>query len=144
VQHSGKCLDVAYASQAHAANVVQGTCESRTNQQWSRVPTDNGYFRLVARHSGKCLDVYKYGYTHGTNVVQGTCWDPGYNQQWKFVDVAGPIWSYTGTPFTLVARHSPLCLDVQNASQAHAANVLAANCWNGANQIWRLKTPGHD
>jgi hypothetical protein len=31
---AGKCLDVAHASQAHAARVVQGDCQHRPNQRW--------------------------------------------------------------------------------------------------------------
>ena len=34
-RHSGKCLDVGYASTEHAANVIQGTCWGGANQQWA-------------------------------------------------------------------------------------------------------------
>ena len=55
-QNSGKCLDVASASTADGANIIQYTCGSGTNQQWQWVATGS-YFQLKARHSGKCLDV---------------------------------------------------------------------------------------
>ncbi|WP_369334344.1 RICIN domain-containing protein [Nonomuraea deserti] len=45
VEHSGQCLDVAHASTAHAADVVQATCGgpgARGNQTWR--------FRPVAFH----------------------------------------------------------------------------------------------
>ena len=80
-RHSGKCLDVAYASTAHAANVVQGTCWGGTNQQWTLRPNSAGYYEIVARHSGKCLDVAYASTAHAANVVQGTCWG-GTNQHW--------------------------------------------------------------
>jgi len=33
-RHSGKCLDVAWASQADSEHVNQFTCKGSTNQQW--------------------------------------------------------------------------------------------------------------
>ncbi|KAB8182045.1 arabinogalactan endo-1,4-beta-galactosidase [Microbispora catharanthi] len=139
--HSGRCLDVQDASRAHGANVLQAYCVNGKNQQWRLVPTDGGYFKLVARHSGKCLDVQDASRFHGANVLQATCWSPGYNQQWKMRTMPGPKWRGTGTPFELIARHSGKCLDVQDASRAHGANVLQANCRGSSNQIWRLRTP---
>src|SRR4051812_35214462 len=55
-QNSGKCLDVANASAANGANVIQYTCGGGQNQQWQWVATGS-YFQVRARHSGKCLDV---------------------------------------------------------------------------------------
>ncbi|NUW38980.1 RICIN domain-containing protein [Nonomuraea rhodomycinica] len=148
-QHSGKCLDVAYASQAHAANVVQGTCGgpgAGYNQQW-RVVFRNGVdgpARIIARHSGKCLDVAYASLAHAANVVQGTCGGPGAgdNQFWTQVPVPGRAWQGTGGPVRLVALHSGKCLDVAYASLAHAANVVQGTCGgpgSGGNQIWRFK-----
>ncbi|MFF5208020.1 RICIN domain-containing protein [Streptosporangium sp. NPDC000396] len=142
VEHSGKCLDVQDASRAHGADVIQGKCLDGYNQQWSLVPVGGGYYKLVARHSGKCLDVQDASPAHGANVLQATCSNEyDYNQQWRMRSVSGPKWPGTGTPFQLRARHSDRCLDVQDASYAHGANVLQATCSNGANQRWRLRTP---
>ncbi|MFF4617932.1 RICIN domain-containing protein [Nonomuraea jabiensis] len=140
-EHSGRCLDVQDASRANKANVLQAYCVNGQNQQWALVRTDNGYFKLVARHSGKCLDVQDAGRFQGADVLQATCWDPGYNQQWKMRTVPGAKWRGTGLPFELIARHSGLCLDVQDASRAHGANVLQAICKGRPNQIWRFRTP---
>ena len=40
--------------------------------------------------------------------------------------------------FKVVAEHSRKCLDVRHASVAHGAPVIQGDCWNGANQLWRL------
>jgi hypothetical protein len=152
-QHTqGKCLDVAHESTAHLANVLQGYCTGRWNQQWYLIPTDTEYryFEIHARHSGKCLDVAHASQAHGADVIQAWCSGRA-NQQWKFVaenDVRGhgapPIarpWG-DGT-YRIVARHSGKCLDVAHMSGAHAADVVQANCWNpGANQRWRKIYPG--
>jgi hypothetical protein len=81
-QYSGKCLDVASASTADGANIIQYTCQSgATNQQW-RMQAGGSYFQLVARHSGKCLDVLGAGTGDGVDIDQYTC-NSGTNQQWS-------------------------------------------------------------
>ena len=80
-QKSGKCLDVASASTANGANVIQYTCGTSTNQQWQWVAIGS-YFQLKARHSGKCLDVVSSGTADGTDIQQYTC-GSGNNQQWS-------------------------------------------------------------
>jgi hypothetical protein len=82
-RHSGMCLDVAGASTAHAADVIQGTCSGGTNQQWTTRPVGGGYYEIVARHSGMCLDVAFASKKHAADVIQGTC-SGGTNQQWRF------------------------------------------------------------
>jgi hypothetical protein len=44
--------------------------------------------------------------------------------------------------YEIVALHSRKCVDVANASVAHAAPIVQANCWGGGNQKWRLKDLG--
>ncbi|TDB82225.1 hypothetical protein E1091_18780, partial [Micromonospora fluostatini] len=83
-QHSGKCLDVAHASNAHGASVVQGDCWGGTNQHWRFVNLGNGFYEIRARHSDRCLDVANASIAHGAYVVQGTCWG-GTNQHWRLV-----------------------------------------------------------
>jgi hypothetical protein len=141
------CLDVAYMSVAHGANVIQGSCWNGRNQQWDLYrASDPRYFFIKARHSYKCLDVANMSTLHGADVIQGDCWG-GANQQWKFVkedDVNGfgsvayePV---DGGRYRIVSRHSGKCLDVANMSIAHGADVIQGNCWNpGYNQRWTLK-----
>jgi hypothetical protein len=129
-RHSGKCLDVAWASTAHGADVIQGTCVGGRNQQWTPRPVGGGYYELVARHSGKCLDVAWASTAHGADVIQGTCVG-GSNQQWRFVPTSSGY-------YQIIARHSGKCLDVAWASTAHAANVIQGTCVGGTNQQWRL------
>ncbi|MFF4189672.1 RICIN domain-containing protein [Nonomuraea sp. NPDC001831] len=144
-QHSGKCLDVAYARTGHAANVIQGTCAPRGsgyNQQWRIVDSgaSGNYIRLIARHSGLCLDVAYASTKHGANVIQGVCGGPAaYNQQWRIEYVKSD-----GTA-RIRARHSGKCLDVANARLEHGANVIQGTCGgpgSGNNQLWRFQQVG--
>jgi hypothetical protein len=84
-QNSGKCLDVASASTADGANVIQYACGGGANQQWQWQAVGS-YSRLVARHSGKCLDVVGSGTGDGADIQQYTC-GSGANQQWSRTQV---------------------------------------------------------
>jgi hypothetical protein len=95
--HSRMCLDVAGASRAHAANVIQSTCggPAATSQLWSfkyimstKGPYD--WYQIVNQNSGMCLDVAFGRLEHGAKVVQGNCGGPGAgsNQLWRRQRVA--------------------------------------------------------
>jgi hypothetical protein len=136
VRHSGMCLDVAYASTADGANVVQGTCWNGANQRWTTRPVGNGFYNIVAGHSGKCLDLVRNSSgnpstAHAANVVQRTC-SGGTSQQWRFSNNRDGF-------FSVIARHSGMCLDVAYRSFTHAAPVVQATCSGGDNQQWRFK-----
>lgn len=66
---SGLCIDVSGASLALGAAVIQFTCNTGTNQQWS-VTDVAGSERLTARHSGQVLDVTGQGTAAGTLLEQ--------------------------------------------------------------------------
>jgi hypothetical protein len=85
-QHSNKCLDVAYMSQTHGADVVQGNCWGGTNQHWRLAYVGNGFYEVRAQHSDKCLDVAWASTAHAANVIQGDCWGAP-NQHWRFLAV---------------------------------------------------------
>ena len=134
-RRSNKCLDVAYMSTAHGANVLQAYCRGTYNQQWTRASKGvdaNGYlpYELRPRHAPTmCLDVAHMSRLHGADVVQASCWG-GANQQWRLVGTDSGF-------YKLVSRHSGLCLDVANGSIAHGADVVQARCWSpGFNQQW--------
>ncbi len=128
-RHSNKCLDVAYASTSHGANVIQADCWGGRNQQWRLEYAGGDAYYLIARHSDMCLDVAHASYLHGANVIQAYCWG-GQNQRWKLVHTDSGF-------YRLVAKHSNMCLDVAHGSIAHGANVLQATCWYpGYNQQW--------
>jgi len=124
------CLDVAHASVAHAADVVQGTCWGGTNQHWQWIQVAAGVYEIRAQHSDMCLDVAHASPAHGANVVQGRC-TSGNNQHWRFIDQGNGF-------FELRPAHTNnKCLDVAHASTAHGADVIQANCSRGTNQQWR-------
>jgi hypothetical protein len=81
---SGTCLEVAGASEAQHAPVVDGHCDGTPNQQWRLVPNAAGYDALVARHTGMCLDVTG----QLARAVQSVCFG-GPEQQWQLQRAPG-------------------------------------------------------
>ncbi|QES51953.1 hypothetical protein DEJ50_33110 [Streptomyces venezuelae] len=153
-RHSNMCLDVAHASMAHAAPVVQARCWSGHNQQWRLVPQGDGRsFKIQARHSNLCLDVAHASRKHGAPVVQANC-SGGSNQVWWFAPAQGraplvdsPIGRVPqiNNSVAIVADHTGMVLDVAHFSQAHAAPVVQAGLGAGRepalNQLWRFQRP---
>lgn len=126
---SGKCVDVVSASTANAAEVVQYTCGSGSNQRFELRDLGNGYHQLVAQHSGKCLDVSGASTADGAAIIQYTC-GSGTNQQWELREAGGG--------YELVARHSGKCLDLPSGSTANGTRLQQYGCWGAANQRWDL------
>jgi hypothetical protein len=127
-RHSGKCADIVDAGTANNAELVQYTCGSGYNQQFSLRDVGSGYVQLVARHSGLCLDVANASSADSAQVIQYAC-GTGTNQQWQVQD-AGSGYS------RIVARHSGKCLDVASASTANSARVKQYTCNGATNQQW--------
>jgi hypothetical protein len=129
-RHSGKCLDVSYASTDARASVIQWICHGGANQQWRLEPAGNGFYRIVARHSGQVLDVYGGLVDDVTPVIQFP-WHGGDNQLWTLEPASN------GHVF-IVARHSGKVLDVEYASTDDGARVIQYTRHGGANQQWLL------
>ncbi|ROP42509.1 RICIN domain-containing protein [Saccharothrix texasensis] len=129
VRHSGKCLDIANASGADGAALMQYPCGSGQNQQFRLQSAGGSYYQVIARHSGKCLDVSDAATADGAAVVQWSC-NTGQNQQWSLVD-AGSGYS------RLVARHSGKCLDLPSSSQDNL-QFKQYPCGSGQNQQFQL------
>jgi hypothetical protein len=135
VLHSGKCLNVAKASTADKAPVIQYACVGAANERWRAVPQDDGSYQLVAEHSGKCLNVAGAATGNGAPLIQYRCVGAA-NERWTPLDRPESV------EFTLVAQHSGRCLNVAGASTANGAAVIQYDCLATArNEIWS-GTPG--
>jgi hypothetical protein len=115
--HSGKCVDLAGASQQPGAVVQQFTCNGVIGQQWRTVPTDSGYFELVVAASGQCMTVDNASQADAAQVHQQPC-NGAYNQQWT-TQASGEA----GWPF-LVARHSGKGLTIGSESLLDRAPLV--------------------
>ncbi|MEV0143792.1 MULTISPECIES: arabinofuranosidase catalytic domain-containing protein [unclassified Nonomuraea] len=116
---SGRCLDVAGASQANGAQAQIWDCNGRPNQQWTS--TGSGELRV---YGGKCLDVNGAGTADGTTVIIWDC-NGQNNQKWRL-----------NNDGTITAAGANKCLDVSGAGTANGTKVQIWTCHGGANQKW--------
>jgi hypothetical protein len=116
---SGRCLDVAGASQTDGTNLHIWDCHGGTNQQWTL--TDSNQLTV---YGNKCLDVPGHATTAGTRPVIWSC-NGGTNQQWR-----------ANADGTIVAAESGLCLDVSGGATANGTAVQLWNCNGGSSQKW--------
>lgn len=129
-KHSGKALDVAGASKANSAQIIQYDHHGGENQVFFVEPVGGGHYRIVALHSGKVLDVAGASNSNGAKIIQYE-WHGGDNQRFRFEHVGAGY-------YKIIAKHSDKVLDVNGASNANGAHVIQW-AWNGGdNQKWRI------
>ncbi|GAA2319389.1 SGNH/GDSL hydrolase family protein [Nonomuraea roseoviolacea subsp. roseoviolacea] len=116
---SGRCLDVAGASQTNGAQAQIWDCNGQANQQWT--PTAAGELRV---YGTKCLDVYNRGTADGTGVIVWDC-NGQDNQRWRL-----------NADGTITAVGANKCLDVSGAGTANGVKVQIWSCGGAANQRW--------
>jgi hypothetical protein len=133
-KHSNKCLDVEGASTSAGARIMQHTCHSGKNQNWTFDPQHDGTYKIVAEHSKKCMDVSNYSTSNGAKIWQ---WDCGRdigskpaNQKWKIINRGNGYYAFK-------SMQSGKCLDIEKASQQDGANLQQWDCHYGNNQLFR-------
>ncbi|MCX5051309.1 MULTISPECIES: alpha-L-fucosidase [unclassified Streptomyces] len=126
---SGKVLDVANASTADGATLIQWPSTGGTNQQWKLLPNSDGSYRLANVRSGKLLD--SPGSSAQGAVLDQWADNGGDNQWWKLV-------SATSGYYRLVNVRTGWCADVKDASTADGAQVIQWPSTGGSNQEWQL------
>lgn len=128
--NSGKVLDVAGASTADGADVIQYTWTGASAQIWNLQHQGGGFYALQAQCSGKYLDTADPWYTAGANVIQWTG-NGGQNQMWR-------VELMPEGNCRLVNQLSGLVLDVAGAGTADGADVIQYH-YNGHNaQRWNI------
>ncbi|MCX5264823.1 RICIN domain-containing protein [Streptomyces sp. NBC_00199] len=128
---SGKVADVAGASDANGATVLQWRDTGKPNQQWAFQSTGDGYHTVSCVNSGKVLDVAGSSTADGAAVVQMTP-DGRTSQQWE-------LRPQTGGEFMLVNRNSGKVLDVKGGSTADGAALIQYRDVGSSNQRWTFR-----
>ncbi|MEH0554607.1 MULTISPECIES: family 43 glycosylhydrolase [unclassified Streptomyces] len=128
---SGKVADVAGASNADGATVLQWRDTGKPNQQWAFQSTGDGYHTVSCVNSGKVLDVAGSSTADGAAVVQMTA-DGRTSQQWE-------LRPQTGGEFMLVNRNSGKVLDVKGGSTADGAALIQYRDVGSSNQRWTFR-----
>ena len=116
---AGKCVDVNGGGTADGAKIQLWTCNSGTNQQWTRTGT-------TLRALGKCMGVAGGATADGSLVQLSTCTGTG-GQNWT-----------AGANGSLVNAGSGKCLDANGGSSADGTQLIIWSCHGGTNQRWTL------
>ena len=111
----GKCVDVNGGSSADGTPLVIWTCNTGTNQQWTREGS-------TWRSLGKCMTAA--GTADGSAVQLSTC-NGAAAQNWT-----------TGSAGSLV--NAGKCLDANGAGTADGTRLIVWTCHGGSNQSWTL------
>lgn len=129
-RQSGKLLEVANASNAEGANVVQWADLGGPNQRWIIREVVDGYYSVVNVQSGKALQVYNLSTANGANVAQYDYWQ-GDAQLWQITDL-------DNGSVQLINRLSDKALTVAGTGSSDGANIEQNTPTGGANQSWTL------
>ena len=126
---SGKLMDVAGASTAAGAQVIQWPANGGNNQRWNLVHLGGDVYRIEAVHSGLALDVAGASTAPGAPVIQWP-WHGDTNQRWRVVPLSG------SDRFRITSVRSGHALDVEGESTADGARIIQWPWHGGANQQW--------
>ena len=128
---SGKCVDIASASTANAAQVQQYQCNGTGAQKFAVTNMGQGWYRLVNTNSGKTIDIASASTADGAKVQQYT--DNGTSAQ-RFSIKPGA----DATTFVIANEGSGKCLDVADWSTNDSARIQQWTCSGNTNQAWRF------
>lgn len=140
--------DVMWARTAPMTGAFLWPDNGSRSQEFHRLPTDRGWFRLRARHSGQCLmlDWRQGRYRDGTRVLQHPyCGDEYAASQWRFVTLTqyskpctqGPPFfcGFAGTASVLVNRRTGRCLDAENGALGRPPERAVLQQWECARYV---------
>jgi Ricin-type beta-trefoil lectin domain/GDSL-like Lipase/Acylhydrolase family len=128
VDHSRKCLDIAFASNDNFGKAIQYQCHIGDNQQW-RFESKGDGFLIRSKKSNRCLDVTLAKKTIGEYLIQWDC-HGGDNQIW-FKD------NLNDGTFSLKSKNSGLCVEVRSSSYSDYARLIQNTCNKSKPQQWR-------
>ena len=127
-------MDLAGASTADGALVIQWPANGGANQSWTLQPVSGNVFTVHNVNSGKCLDVSGSSTVEGVQLDQRTC-DGGASQEWAF-EAAGSYQSASDTHFVLASVNSGMTAEVKGNSTTAHAEVDQWPSNGGSNQVW--------
>ena len=130
---SGLCLDIAGASTANGAKVLQEACTGTASQHFELRADTGGSYRLVDVASGKSLDVTDVSTANGAKIQQ---WTTAATDNQRFLVTA------SGTGFALKAVNSGKCLDITDHSTTAGGALQQWDCTGSTNQQFKLTPVG--
>ncbi len=128
---SGKCADVAGASTANSAPLIQAACNTGAASQRWKVQGSN-QATLVNGNSTHCIDVPSSSTTSGTQLQQYGCGDgTKVNQLWTF-----SASSAASGKFLVKSAATGLCISNKDGSTAGNNPIVEETCADISRQQW--------
>ncbi|MET0415096.1 MAG: pectinesterase family protein [Actinoplanes sp.] len=133
---SGKCVDVAGASTANGALLVQSACSTATRHQWK--VSAAGQFTLANGNGGRCIDVPSGAGTNGLQLQQYGCGDNNKtNQLWT-----ASASSAAAGKYLVRSVASGLCISNKDGSTAGNNPIVQETCSDVARMQWSFNQVG--
>ncbi|MGY1495267.1 RICIN domain-containing protein [Streptomyces sp. QTS52] len=129
-RNSGQVADVSGAGTANGTDVLQWPWLNQTNQKWTFVSPDDGYYKIRSVGSGKLMEVAGLSRVDGGRV--GIWSDDSVFQQHWAVTPTGDGYHY------LTNRLSGLSLTVDGASTAQGAGIEQETYNRATQQQWQI------
>jgi hypothetical protein len=134
-QASGDCLDDPYSSTSSGTQLIQYSCHSASNQNWTFTPvagTAASY--TVTSFAGLCVGVAGASTADNAAVQQQTC--TGATSQ-RITLQPVPVSGATNT-FNLVLANSGKCVVPTGDTTANNTVLVQLPCTAAATRVWRL------
>lgn len=134
-QGSGLCMDDPNSSTSAGTQLIQWSCNTGNNQNWSFTPvsgTTASY--TITSVANLCVDVSGRSTADNAQVIQYTC-NGQTNQEFTLQPVS--VSGVTNT-FNLVAVHSGKCIVPTGDSTANDTLLVQLPCSGATTRVWRL------
>ncbi|HEY3868565.1 MAG TPA: RICIN domain-containing protein [Actinocrinis sp.] len=139
-QGSADCLDDPNSQTTTGVQLIQWTCNSGTNQNWTFTPVSGTTATYtVTSFAGLCVDVSGRSTANGGQIIQWTC-NGQTNQQWTLqpVSISG-----AANTFNLVSVNSGKCIVPTGDSTASNTLLVQEPCTSATTRVWALPSfPG--
>ncbi|MBR7835717.1 RICIN domain-containing protein [Actinospica durhamensis] len=132
---SGDCMDDPNSSTSTGVQLIQYSCSSGSNQNWTFTPVSGtSATYTITTFAGLCVDVSGRSTADNTKIIQWTC-NQQTNQQWTLqpVSISG-----VGNTFNLVSVNSGKCIVPTGDSTANDVVLVQLPCTSATTRVWQL------
>ena len=133
-RNSAKFMDIAGASTADGANVLQWTGTGATNQQFTLTDMGDGAYKIISVSSGKAVDVASGTSNNIGNILQWT-YGGGDNQKFILLNSDNGYYKFKN-------QGSGRIIEIQGGGVNAGDNIDQYDDNNQYNGLWWLAAPG--
>ena len=134
-QASGNCMDDPNSSTTTGTQLIQYSCNTGSNQNWTFTPVSGtSATYTVTTSAGLCVDVSGKSTADNAQIIQWTC-NSQTNQQWTLQPVT--VSGATNT-FNLVSVNSGKCIVPTGDTTANDTVLVQLPCTTATTRVWQL------